>query len=43
MNGDYSDKEYDLSIATINGIIYPSIDPAIFEVKYPLKDIVGKV
>ena len=41
-NGDYSINFYDIKQATINEILYPSLDPSIFEVKYPGKDIVGK-
>jgi hypothetical protein len=39
----YSGNFYDIPAATKNKIIYPSQDPAIFEVKYPDKDIRGKV
>lgn len=39
----YSGNIYDIQAATKNGIIYPSLDPAIFEVRYPDIDIVGKV
>jgi len=39
----YSGNIYDISSATKKGIIYPSLDPAIFEVKFPEVDIVGKV
>jgi|TARA_R110001592_G_scaffold69722_4_gene213955 hypothetical protein len=39
----YSQYSYDLSAATNQGIIYPSIDPMIFELKYPSSDIVGRV
>jgi hypothetical protein len=39
---DYSQYEYDIEAATRNNIVYPSIDPSVFEVKYPSKDIVGK-
>lgn len=42
-DGDYSPYEYDIEKATMDNIIYPSIDPSIFEVKYPNKDIVGRV
>ena len=28
---------------TKNDILYPSIDPSIFELKYPSKDIRGKI
>jgi hypothetical protein len=39
---DYSDVEYNIEKATIDKIIYPSLDPSIFEVKNPGKDISGK-
>jgi hypothetical protein len=39
----YSQYAYDIPGATINNIIYPSIDPMIFEVKYPDNDIQGRV
>lgn len=39
----YSDYSYDLKAATNNGIIYPSVDPMIFELKYPQADITGRV
>ena len=39
----YSDYSYDLSAATNQGIIYPSVDPMIFELKYPQSDITGRV
>jgi hypothetical protein len=39
----YSNYSYDLSMATNNGIIYPSVDPMIFELKYPQADITGRV
>ena len=39
----YSQYSYDISAATLNGTIYPSLDPSIFEVKYPDSDIQGRV
>ena len=39
----YSQYSYDISAATLNNVIYPSLDPSIFEVKYPTQDIQGKV
>jgi hypothetical protein len=39
----YSGNVYDLSSATKNGIVYPSLDPSIFEVKFPNQDIKGRV
>jgi len=41
--GNYSSVEYDIESATKNGIIYPSVDPSIFEVKYPDSDIKASV
>lgn len=43
LDGSYSAVEYDVESATKNGIIYPSVDPSIFEVKYPDSDIKGSV
>lgn len=42
-DGDYSPYEYDISKATVDGVVYPSIDPSVFEVRFPTKDIVGRV
>ena len=42
-NQGYSQYSYDISGATLNGVIYPSLDPSIFEVKYPDTDIQGRV
>ena len=39
----YSQYSYDISAATQNHVIYPSLDPSIFEIKYPDTDITGKV
>tara|TARA_R110001592_G_scaffold32290_2_gene113296 strand:- start:4637 stop:6535 length:1899 start_codon:yes stop_codon:yes gene_type:complete len=39
----YSQYAYDVAGALQNGTIFPSIDPMIFEVKYPNTDIVGRV
>lgn len=39
----YSRYSYDIPGATLNGIIYPSLDPSIFEVKFPDIDIQGRV
>jgi hypothetical protein len=39
----YSEYSYDIAGATLNGVIYPSLDPSIFEVKYPDVDIQGRV
>jgi len=39
----YSQYKYDFNGATKNGVIYPSLDPSIFELKYPNQDINGRV
>ena len=39
----YSPNEYDITAATKNGIIYPSLDPSIFEVRFPNLDIRGSI
>lgn len=38
---DYQPYRYDIADATVDGIVYPSLDPCIFEVRYPEDDIVG--
>jgi hypothetical protein len=40
--GAYARNSYDIKGATKNKIIYPSLDPSIFEVKFPDKDIKGR-
>jgi hypothetical protein len=42
-SSNYSGNAYDLAAATKNGVIYPSLDPSIFEVKFPNQDIKGRV
>ena len=39
----YSPYGYDIAGATRNGNIYPSMDPAVFEIRYPNTDIQGRV
>jgi hypothetical protein len=39
----YSQYNYDIKGATQNNVIYPSLDPMIFEIKYPDSDIKGRV
>jgi hypothetical protein len=41
--GNYSPYSYDIFSATKQGVIYPSIDPMIFEVRYPESDIYGRI
>ena len=42
-NNGYSSYAYDIKGATINEILYPSLDPSIFELKFPDTDIQGRV
>jgi hypothetical protein len=39
----YSGNIYDLTSAERKGVIYPSLDPSIFEIKFPNTDITGQV
>jgi len=39
----YSGNVYDMISASKDGVIYPSLDPSIFELKYPNADIEGRV
>jgi len=39
----YSQWAYDMDGANQNGTIFPSLDPSIFEVKFPNNDITGRV
>lgn len=39
----YSQHAYNIQEATKDGIIFPSLDPSIFEIKYPDNDIIGRV
>jgi hypothetical protein len=43
INLGYSQYSYDTKGATNGNVIYPSLDPMIFEVKYPNTDIQGRV
>lgn len=43
INQGYSGNIYDIETAKRNGVIYPSMDACIFEVKYPGRDIKGRV
>jgi hypothetical protein len=38
---DYFEYRYPIDEATVDDIIYPSLDPCIFEIRYPETDIVG--
>ena len=39
----YSQYAYDIGAATKDGIIFPSLDPSIFEIKFLDNDIIGRV
>lgn len=39
----YSPYSYDINSAKVSNVIYPSLDPSIFEVKYPNTNIKGKI
>jgi len=39
----YSNYAYDIEGATVDNVVYPSLDPMIFEVKFPNTDIKGRV
>ena len=39
----YSQYSYNLQRATRDGVIYPSMDPSIFEIKNPDTDIIGRI
>ena len=41
-DGNYSTNRYNIDEATKGKIVYPSLDPCVFEVKYPTKDIKGR-
>jgi hypothetical protein len=43
VSNGYSKYSYDITGATNNEVIYPSLDPSIFEVKFPNTDIIGRV
>lgn len=38
----YSGHAYNIDQATKDGILFPSLDPSIFEIKYPNNDILGR-
>lgn len=42
-NDGYSGNVYDIEHSTRDNILYPSLDPSIFEIKYPNRDIRGRV
>jgi hypothetical protein len=40
--GNYSPNKYNIDEATRGKVVYPSLDPCVFEVRYPNKDIKGR-
>ena len=42
-DSSYSGNVYNIQEATRDNIVYPSLDPSIFEVKFPNTDIQGRV
>jgi len=43
VDSNYSEFAYDIKGATINEVLYPSLDPSVFELKFPTTDIQGRV
>jgi hypothetical protein len=43
VGGLYSEYAYDIQGATRRNTVYPSLDPCIFEVKFPQNDIKGRI
>jgi len=41
--GQYSPNSYNVDAATKDKIVYPSLDPSVFEIKFPNSDIKGRV
>jgi hypothetical protein len=41
--GNYSKHSYNIQAATKGKMVYPSLDPSVFEVKFPNQDIKGRV
>ena len=41
--GKYSSNSYNIEAATKDKIVYPSLDPSVFEIKFPSGDIKGRV
>ena len=43
ISNGYSGNLYDIATGTLNNVVYPAVDPSIFEIKYPNTDIIGNV
>jgi hypothetical protein len=41
--GNYSTNSYNIAAATKGKVVYPSLDPSVFEIKFPDADIKGRV
>jgi hypothetical protein len=41
--GNYAPNSYNITAATKGKIVYPSLDPSVFEIKFPDSDIKGRV
>jgi hypothetical protein len=41
--GNYSSYGYDVEAAIRNNVLYPSLDPSVFEIRFPNTDIQGRV
>jgi len=41
--GNYAPNSYNIDAATKDKIVYPSLDPSVFEIKFPDQDIKGRV
>jgi hypothetical protein len=41
--GQYANNSYNITAATKGKIVYPSLDPSVFEIKFPDSDIRGRV
>jgi hypothetical protein len=41
--GQYANNSYNIAAATKGKIVYPSLDPSVFEIKFPDSDIRGRV
>ena len=41
-SGEYSPNSYNIEAATKDKVVYPSLDPSVFEIKFPNADIKGR-
>ena len=40
---NYAGNIYDIPTAIRNNVLYPPVDPSVFEIKFPNQDIKGKI